>query len=78
MGSIAGPGNDHMLHICWACVPQLLSPHTAATETHVPTACVLHQEKPKHHDEEELPLAATRDSPSVYSDEDPAQPEINL
>ena len=48
--------------------PQLLSLHATTTEAHVPTARAPqqekpHNEKPTHHNEEQPPLAATRESP---------------
>ena len=46
MGLTPSLGQFYMPRGSWAWVPQLLSPHTAATEASVPRACVLQQEKP--------------------------------
>ena len=49
MGSIPGLGRSHMPQSNEARVPQLLSPSTATTETSVPRACALQQQKPENH-----------------------------
>ena len=45
-GSSPGPGRSHMLRSNEAREPQLLNPHTATTEAHVPIARAPQQEKP--------------------------------
>ena len=61
-------------HNYWACKPQLLKP--ACLEPvlrHKGSHC---NEKPAHRNEEQAPLATTREKP-VRSNEDPTQPKIN-
>ena len=49
-GSSPGLGRSHM-------------PRVATTEARAPRARALQHEKPAHHNEEQPPLAATRESP---------------
>ena len=66
---IPGSGRSHMTQSKKAYVPQLLSPHPAATEAWVPRACALQQEKPPQweaHTQQERgvsQLTAARESP---------------
>jgi len=60
---------------------QLLSPHDATTEAHVPTACAPRQEQPLQWEDctpqlRVAPLAATTESLQKKSNEDPVQPKI--
>ena len=45
VGLIPGPGRSHILRVNQACVPQLLSPHTATTGAQAPRADALQQEQ---------------------------------
>ena len=82
-GSSPGLGRSHMPWSNEAHVPQLLSLRSRARETQLLKTArlkpVLHNkrshrnEKPTHRNEEQPPLAATRESPCA----DPTQPKTN-
>ena len=84
-GSSPGPGRSHMPRSNLAHAPQLLSLRSTACEPQLlkPTCLepVLRNkrshcsEKSVHPNEEQPPLAATREKP-VQSNEDPKQPKI--
>ena len=80
MDSSPGLEGSHVLQSNWARAPQLLSPVPQLLKPVrlEPVLCNKrsHSNKPAHHSEERLPLAATREKPAC-SNEDPMQPKIN-
>ena len=76
-GSSPGPGKSHMPQSNKACAPQLLSLRPRAHEPQLLSPRTLEpmlhnkrshcNEKPAHHNEEEPPLAATRESPRTVT-----------
>ena len=73
MGLSPGPGRSHVPWSNWARAPQLLSLHSRAHEPQLPKPMRLEpvlrnkrnhrNEKPAHRNEEQSPLATTRESP---------------
>ena len=62
-------------HNCWARVPQLLKP--VHLEPALRNKRSQHSEKPPHHNEEWLPLAAARESPHAATKTQRSQKLIN-
>ena len=69
MGSSPGPGRSHMPWSNKARMPQLLSLSSRAREPPLV--------KPAHHNEEQPPLATTRESPHAATKTQCSQKEIN-